>query len=259
MYRLRRTAVFLAATTGLTVAATGIGPAQGASTTAKDLKLGQWTQVTGKLSNINDVGLARGKDGVLHVLWTSGGTGHFQVADTPISAAGIVGKPVTIQSHIFNASDPDATVTSAGLAVFWNAVRSNAPASQIGTFEATRPSRGGAWKVASETPTPFSWGDFVTASAGPDGSAWTDFGNSEGIVVHHFGHAPVQLKLTCCVYQEGVGIDSKTGTSWITYLSLRQHHTGIFAQKVTAAGLPARRSCCPRPTRVALRWSSTSG
>jgi hypothetical protein len=240
MYRLRRTAVFLAATTGLTVAVTGIGPARGATPAATALKLGRWTQVTGKLSNINDVGLARGKDGVLHVLWTSGGTGHFQVADTPISAAGAVGKPVTIRSHLYSASDPDATVTSAGLAVFWNAVQSNTPGSQIGTFEATHPSRGGAWKVASETPTAFSWGDFVSASAGPDGSAWTDFGNSDGIVVHHYGHAPVQLKISgCCVYSEGVGIDSKTGAAWITYLSLRQHHLGIFAQRVTAAGRPA--------------------
>ncbi len=239
MYRLRRTAVFLAATTGLTVAATGIVPAQGASASGRALKLGQWTQVTGKLSNINDVGLVRGKDGVLHVLWTSGGTGHFQVSDTPISAAGAVGKPVTIQSHIFNASDPDATVTSSGLSVFWNAVRNSGPGSPVGTFEADHPSRGGAWKVVSETPTPFSWGDFVTASAGPDGSPWTDFGNSNGIVVHHFGHAPVQVNLSCCVYQEGVGIDSKTSAAWITYLSLRQHHTGIFAQKVTAAGKPS--------------------
>ena len=239
MHRLRRTAVFVAAATGLAVAATGV-PVQAASTPAKALKPGHWTQVTGKLTNIDDIGLARGKDGVLHVLWTSGGTNHRLVADTPISSAGVVGKPVTIQPHIFAATNPDATVTSAGLAVFWNAVRSSAPNSQIGTFEATRPSRGGTWKVASVTPTTFSWGDFVSASAGPTGTAWTDFGNSNGIVVHHLGHAPVQLKYsTCCVYSEGVGIDSKTGTTWVTYLSLRPHHMGLFAQRVTAAGKPS--------------------
>jgi hypothetical protein len=237
MHGLRRTAVSLAAATGLAAAASGIVPVQAASTTAKALKPGQWTQVTSKLTNIDDIGLARGKDGVLHVLWTSGSTGHRQVADTPVSATGVVGKPVTIRSHIFSATNPDATATSAGLAVFWNAVQSNSPDSQVGTFEATRPSRGGAWKVVSVTPATFSWGDFVSASAGPSGTAWTDFGNSNGIVVHHLGHAPVQLQYpTCCVYSEGVGVDSKTGTTWVTYLSVIPHHMGIFTQKVTATG-----------------------
>jgi len=63
MHGLRRTAAFLAATTGLTAAATGVAPAQATPTTAKVLKLGQWTRVTGKLTNIDDVGLVRGKDG----------------------------------------------------------------------------------------------------------------------------------------------------------------------------------------------------
>jgi hypothetical protein len=67
MYRLRRTAVFLAASSGLTLAATGIVPVQAAPTAARAPKPGQWTQVTGKLTIINDIGLARGKDGVLHV------------------------------------------------------------------------------------------------------------------------------------------------------------------------------------------------
>jgi hypothetical protein len=237
MHRLRRTAVFLAAATGLAVAATGIAPVQAASTKAKALKPGQWTQVTGKLTNIDDIGLARGKDGVLHVLWSSGGTGHFQVTDTPISAAGAVGKPVTIQSHIFSASNPDATVTSSGLAVFWNGVRNSSPGSPLGTFEANHPSRSGSWTVGSVTPTANSWAHTLAASAAPTGTAWTAFSNSNGIAVHHFGQAPVELNYPiCCVSQEGVGVDSKTGTSWVTYLSLVPHHMGIFAQKVTAAG-----------------------
>src|ERR1700722_2621046 len=61
---------------------------------------GQWTEATSKLTNIADVGLARGKDGVLHVLWTSGNTGSYRISDTPVSARGVVGKPVTIEAHI---------------------------------------------------------------------------------------------------------------------------------------------------------------
>ncbi len=130
---------------------------------AKAPRPGQWTQVTGKLTNIDDVGLARGSDGVLHVLWTSGGTGTFRVQETPISPSGVVGKVVTIQAHIFSANDPDATVTPKGVDAFWNEVKTSAPDASTGVFEAARPLRGGTWKLGPVTSTRFDW----QSSTGP--------------------------------------------------------------------------------------------
>lgn len=96
-----RTAIPLALACGLT-GVVAVQPASASAASARAPRPGQWTQVTGKLSNINDVGLARSRDGVLHVLRTSGTTGAFRVRDTPVSARGVVGKTVPIVSGSFN-------------------------------------------------------------------------------------------------------------------------------------------------------------
>jgi hypothetical protein len=198
---------------------------------------GQWTQVTGKLININDVGLARGQDGVLHVLWASGGTGTSRIWDTPVKANGVVGRPVTIASRLYAVSDPDATATPAGLAVFWNGFQSSSPQSAVGIFEATRPSRGGSWRISALTAGSFDWLSSMAAAPGNAGSPWTAFGDSGGITVHHNGNPPVELGFaTCCVSSEGIGTDSNTGAAFATYLSTVTRHSGLIAQRLTAAG-----------------------
>lgn len=237
MHTWRRLPVLLAC--GLCVAAAA-APAQVAlASPAKAPRPGQWTLVTGKLTNINDVGLARGKDGVLHVLWTSGGTGTFRIQDAAIKANGVVGRPVTIEAHIFSASDPDATATSAGLAVFWNAIEANLPNGRVGTFEATRPSRGGSWRMSAFTPVADDWANSIAAAPGAGGSAWSAFGtNADSIVVHHVGHAPIEFAFpACCATSQGIGTDAKTGTAFVTYLStVSPRRSGLFAQRLTAAG-----------------------
>jgi len=201
---------------------------------------GQWTEVTSKLTNIADVGLARGKDGVLHVLWTSGSTGSYRISDTPVSARGVVGKPVTIEAHIDAANDPDATATSSGLAVFWNAVRSSAPGSEVGTFEAGRPLRAGSWHLGQVVPTSDSWESSEAAAPGLSGRPWVAYGNSGGISVHHLGQPGQELGYpVCCVIDEAISTDSKTGTAWLTYESEMPNHGGLFAQQLTPAGTRA--------------------
>jgi len=235
MHSLRQRSVLLACVLAVAAAVAPVGTA--AASPAKAPRPGQWTQVTTKLTDIDDVGLARGKDGVLHVLWTSGGTGTFRVSDTPIKANGVAGRPVTIEARIFSASDPDATATSGGLAVFWNAVKTSSPTSPVGTFEATRPSRGGSWRISSVTPTVDSWMSSLGAAPGTGGSTWTAFGNGSGIAVHHSGHPATELAFPiCCVTNQGIGADAKTGTAFATYLSTMPRHSGLFALRLTAAG-----------------------
>ena len=244
MHPLRRISILMGSVFTVAALAVPAGPVQAAGPVqqaptgpARVPRPGQWTQVTGKLTNIDDIGLARGNDGVLHVVWTSGGTGTFRVSDTPIKANGVVGRPVTIQSHIFSANDPDATVISTGLAVFWDEVASNASNSAIGTFEATRPSRGGAWRISAITPTSFDWLTSMAAAPGTGRSPWTAAGVSSGIAVHHFGHPVSQLGFTsCCVTNEGIGTDSKTAAAFVTYLSTVPRHSGLYAQRLTSAG-----------------------
>src|SRR5690349_3002001 len=73
--------------------ATASGPAASASTDARTshgnspaaaISPGHWAQVTAPLPNnplIPEIGLARGSDGVLHVLWTTGGGTTWHVKD----------------------------------------------------------------------------------------------------------------------------------------------------------------------------------
>ncbi len=259
---LRRMPGPAAALLALACGLTSLIAAQPASAgAAKAPRPGQWTQVTGKLTNIDDAGLARGSDGVLHVLWTSGQTGSFRVQDTPVSASGVVGKTMTIQAHIFSANDPDATVTSQGVDAFWNEVKTGAPDATTGVFEAARPLRGGSWKLGPVTSTKFDWQSSESAAPGTGGTPWVDFDNAGGIGVHHTGSLTSEISFhTCCVNSAAIGTDSRTGAAWITYRSFVPGHQGLFAQRVSASGhRTGPPSSCRDRAPAAARRPSTSG
>ena len=103
---------------GGTVAFAGTAPSAAAAVT--------WSRVTPAGTNIiDDVGLARGTDGVLHVLWTTDAASNQAIMDTPISAGGTVGTSVQV-TKFFLATDPDAVVTPTGLAAVWNGIKTSA-------------------------------------------------------------------------------------------------------------------------------------
>jgi hypothetical protein len=144
-----------------------------------------WTRVTSNgLGNSTDIGLARGSDGVLHVIWTAGMFGSMRVLDTQIAARGKVGKTVVVASGLRAATDPDAATTSTGLNAFWNGQRTSTKG--IGTWRATRPLRGGTWHLAGITPAVSNlWVSPVSAAPGKGGLPWVTFGYSGGIAVLH--------------------------------------------------------------------------
>ena len=207
-------------------------------------KPGTWRRVTAtELDNIAEIGLVRGGDGVLHVLWTSGSTtGHYSVMDTPIAANGIASRSVTLASRFYSAMYPDGTATPGGLDVFWNGGSSGAPGSPQGTYEATRPSRGGAWHVSASVITAVNqnWGDNISAATGADGKPWVTFTVSGGIAAEHFGHPERLVGYSgCCQYYPGIGTDGKSGQTWLTYFSNVTGQTGIYYRPLSAAGTPA--------------------
>jgi hypothetical protein len=92
---------------------------------------GRWSQVTASgTPTTADVGLVRGADGVLHVIWAPGDiAGREKIMDTPIAAGGAPERPVTIASGQYTVTDPDATATPSGLDAFWNGIKANASGS----------------------------------------------------------------------------------------------------------------------------------
>ena len=204
---------------------------------------GRWSQVTasGTLT-IADVGLVRGADGILHVTWEQGtAAGKEKIVDSPIGPGGTPAARVTIANSLYLATDPDATATPSGLDVFWNGIQTNKPSSPEGTFEATRPVRGGHWNLAGSTP-PLPAVPFTSSSdsAGPgsDGKPWVAFTGTDSLVVLHKGHPETQIppKVGCCAYDAAFGTDGTAGTSWLTYISVIGGREGVYAQRLSAAG-----------------------
>jgi hypothetical protein len=239
---LMRTTFALAGIAGLALPSLG-GAAASAGTGRP--AAATWSRVTPAGTNtIDDIGLARGSDGVLHVLWTTDGTSNQAVMDTPVSASGTVGKAVMI-TRFFLATDPDVTVTPAGLAAIWNGIQTGKAKSPMGTFEATRPLSGGGWSGAALQAKPLRSIPFTsssdTAATGSDGKPWVAFDGTDSLAVDHFGHPEVQLGPTtkCCVTEPGLAVDGQTGTTWVTYASLISGHGGVFARQLTASGSPA--------------------
>ena len=238
MYRTLFRASSIAAAAGTLLAA---GTASAAGHAPRQAPApGQWRQVTANgLENFADIGLVRGLDGVLHVLWTSGSTGQYRISDTAVQANGTVGRATTIASGFFTATFPDATATPGGLRVFWNGAASQNPGSPQGTYQASRPLRGGSWhRSATVTAAGNTGWDFsIAAATGGDGMPWVAFGDGGKIETLHYGHAPTELGLpSCCVYTEGIGVDAKTRTPWLTYYSNMTNRHGIYAQQLTQAG-----------------------
>lgn len=225
---------------GLAFAA--LGGAVASAGTAPTAATTKWARVTPAGTNIiDDVGLARGKDGVLHVVWATDVSPNPSIMDTPISAKGAVGKAGTI-ARFFLAADPDATVTPTGVAAIWNGIKSNSSGSPQGTFEAVRPLSGGHWMVSSSHVAPLPSIPFTsssdTAATGSDGKPWVAFVGTNSLAVDHFGHPEVELGPTnkCCAIEPGLATDGKTGSTWVTYSSLISKHEGVFARRLLASG-----------------------
>jgi hypothetical protein len=216
-------------------AAVGVTDARSTASSAS----AHWSRVTpGGTSNLADIGLARGSDGVLHVVWTTGSSGSQRIMDTPIGRTGAVGHPVTI-ARFYLATDPDATVTPRGLDAVWNGDQ-NSSGHPSGTFVATRPASGGAWRITAQVP-PLPGISFTsspdTATTGSDGKPLVAFTGTDSLAVDHLGHPEVELgPAKCCVYNAGLATDGHDGQTWISYLSLIPHHEGVFVRPLSASG-----------------------
>jgi hypothetical protein len=205
---------------------------------------GHWTQVTtAGLLDFTDIGLARGSDGTLHVLWTTGTSGKFKVMDTPITASGAVGHPVTVAAHMYQATFPDATATPSKIYAFFNTVANSTPQSIMGLGVATRPISGGSWNplIGVSNDLDDVWGSGVSAATGSDGKPWVVFTIPGGFELLHFGNSKREFHIKgCCVYNPGIGVDSQTGTTWLTYFAINGKDTGTYARELSKSGLAMR-------------------
>lgn len=243
-----RFSIRFAAAAGLTVAITLAGQAvatagaTGHAASAPNVAVrpdggpGHWTQVTGTSSNSAAVGLVRGTDGVLHILWQAGNTSQ-KLMDTPVAPSGAVRARTTIVSGQTFVGFPDATASAHGLHVFWGGERSlSAP---TGIFEASRPLRGGNWTVGPFIAEPIL-ATPITAATASDDKAWLTYTTTDNLWLIHVGQHLDDVGTNCCVYLPGLATNGVTGTSFVAYFSLMSNAQGIWLRPLSKTGVTGK-------------------
>jgi len=199
---------------------------------------GKWTRITDRnRRNIDEVGLARTADGVLHVVWqTELGALDEAVMHTAVSLGGKVGGEVTIVDGLDTLSNPDLLVEPAGgLRTLFGATTGSNELDGIRT--ATAGPDGASWTPqgarASNSKQPDNVGAGVTSSGSPI-FAW---GVTGSLFVHtgvNSSTADLDLNTDnkCCYYDPDLATDSATGETFATWYSNADGEYGTWVQRV---------------------------
>ena len=203
---------------------------------------GTWTRSTDPTGrNIDQIGLVRTGDGVLHVAWLRKG------GDLVHSAIGLDGKPagsaVAIQAGWATLGTGPALVVEpgGGLRVFFSGVRSTStsdPYSVGDLYSATAGPDGQSWTLVSGAVSGHSSvyaSDQVSATLLRDGTPVTAWSSSFNLSTHAGldpNVANQQWQTSCCAYSAGLVTDSKTGEVVLGWFSNANEGHGVYTQTI---------------------------
>ena len=203
-----------------------------------------WRQVTASGgAGIDQVGVVRTSDGVLHVAWHKGG----DLLHTAISSRGKVGATSPIQSGWTGHMDAALTAVPGGIRVVWGAIRTtdpNDPNQDLNTAVST--DGGTSWQLTPGSIIPLgaqAYGSDASATTLPDGTVLQAWAGTLGTWVHS-GLDPAtpnfDYQSPLGPYGYGPGIVSDAGgRAMMAWFSSAAGHRGIVAQGVNANGSPA--------------------
>jgi hypothetical protein len=209
---------------------------------------GVWTKVTdGDRRNIDDVGLARTSNGVLHVLWQRR-TGPIEtsIVHTAVTTAGKVGKTNPVVTGLRTADNPAVLVLPGGsLQAFFASLGDTT--GESGVTGAIAPASGIGWsrqggRVSS-----------TQTSVGPVGAALTADGtpafaySATSTLGVHIGTDAADADFSvrpdkkCCDYVPELATDPKTGQTVLAYYSNARGRSGTWVRPVAPkVGKPTR-------------------
>ena len=199
---------------------------------------GKWTRITDtNLDNIDEVGLARTSDGVLHAVWPA----HFGSLDeavmhTAITPNGKVAGTNMVSGGLHSVRNPELIVEpTGGLRTFFGATTGVSDSDGIRTASAG--ADGATWNVqgsrASNSKMPGEAGASLTSGGAPI-FAW---GTSFHLYVHT-GVSPtapdldLRTETKCCDYDPDVATDSATGETFVAWYSNATDEFGTWVQRV---------------------------
>jgi hypothetical protein len=200
---------------------------------------GLWTRVTDSNGrNIDQVGLARTRDGVLHVFWERRAAPLSEgIWRTPVSPAGKPGAPTAVLDGFRGVGPPDAVVLPDGrLRTFFMGLGSSF--GHGGVVSAGAPASASNWtrdgvRVSS------NWGAVgpVGAAVIAAGAPVFAYGMSFVLGLHvgldpNVADANLAPDRRCCDYLPDLATDAAAGGTFVAWYSNATDRTGIWVQQV---------------------------
>jgi hypothetical protein len=204
----------------------------------------KWRQVTASGGDsIDQVGLVRTSDGVLHVAWHEDG----DLRHTAIARNGKIGATSPIQTGWTGHMDPALTAVPGGIRVVWGAIRSTDTSDPNQDLNTALSTDGGAsWALTPGSIIPRgaqAYGSDASATTLPNGTVLEAWAGTLGTWVHS-GLSPAtpnfdyQGPLGPYGYQPGIASDAG-GRAMMAWFSSSAGKRGVIAQGVNANGSPA--------------------
>jgi hypothetical protein len=203
---------------------------------------GTWTRVTDTGGqNIDEVGLARTADGVLHVVWPKRSGKHAgEIWHTPVSRIGRVGTATAATARWDAVDNPDLVVLPNGsLRLFFAGLGTTF--AQGGIQSASAPASGAPWTPqGSRVSASVGAGGPVGATTLSDGTPIFTWASGTDLFVHvglSSGSPDLDLGPSprCCFYLPNVERDRASGQVVIAFHSLVSGEPGIFVQTIRPA------------------------
>ena len=198
---------------------------------------GTWTRLTDPNGrNIDEVGLARTPDGVLHVFWVREAGSSEGIFHTPISPSGQAGSRAPVLDGFDGVDNPDVVVTGdQRLRVFFMGL--GGPAETTGVVSASAALTGGAWaahgRVSSSKSAVGSVGAGVTGAGDPAFAyaITTQLGFHVGIDPAS-SDQELRPDAKCCDYLPDLATDAGGGQTIVTWYSNADARRGTWARQV---------------------------
>jgi hypothetical protein len=198
---------------------------------------GSWTKVTDPGSNVDELGLARSPDGVLHVAWPKKAASGEAIWQTRITPGGVVaGKNPISDGWNGSASGPALLAMPSGLRVLFAGLGKTNESG--GIQSASAGSDGGTWKLEpGRVSTDVNAAGTVGAALRQDGTpifAWT---SGTQLFVHEGldsaqGEQQIGPSPACCFYEPALATDTATGVTTLAYSSNVSGKPGLFVRTV---------------------------
>ena len=222
-----------------------------------------WRQVTASGGDgIDQVGLVRTGDGVLHVAWHKDG----DLLHTAIDRRGKVGATTPIQSGWTGHMDAALTAVPGGIRVVWGAIRTTDPNDPNDDLNTALSTTGGiSWQLTPGSIIPRgaqAYGSDASATTLPNGTVLEAWAGTLGTWVHS-GLDPArpnvdyQAQLGQYGYNPGLASDA-AGRAMMAWFSSGAGRLGVIAQAVGADGSPAGAAMTMPGSQVMQGGSSLS-